>query len=73
MLEEIQAKKQQEVEMQEELEGLKESLQSERQNLKEIISDRDKLKRLCEEKDSALQVRLFSTETILDGVTLVSY
>jgi len=42
--------------MQEELEGLKESLQSERQSLKETISDRDKLKSLCEEKDSALQV-----------------
>jgi len=55
-LEELHTKKKQEIERLEELEGLKESLQSERQSLKEIISDRDKLKRLCEEKDSALQV-----------------
>jgi len=56
LLKELHAKKKQEIEMQEELEGLKESLQSERQSLKETISDRDKLKSLCEEKDSALQV-----------------
>lgn len=54
--EELHNKKKQEIEMQEELEGLRECLQSERQNLKDIISDRDKLKRLCEEKESALQV-----------------
>lgn len=64
LLEELHAKKKQEIETQEELEGLKEALQSERQNLKEIISDRDKLKRLCEEKDSALQDAIMDKKSI---------
>ena len=43
--------------MQEELEGLKDSLISEKQNLAEVICGRDKLRSLCNERDSALQVR----------------
>lgn len=42
--------------MQEELEGLKDSLISEKQILTEVICDRDKLRSLCDERDSALQV-----------------
>ena len=56
MFEELHAKQKQELEMQEELQGLKNTLQSERQKLQEVINDRDKLKALCSEKDSALQV-----------------
>ncbi|KAJ6836328.1 kinesin-like protein KIN-14I [Iris pallida] len=58
LLKELHAKQKQELEMQEELEGLKDSLQSERQNLEEIVGDRDNLKALCDEKDSALQAAL---------------
>ncbi|XP_031488283.1 kinesin-like protein KIN-14I isoform X2 [Nymphaea colorata] len=54
-LEELQEKQKREVEMQEELERLKFSLQSERQNLEDIMAERDRYKMLCDEKDSALQ------------------
>jgi hypothetical protein len=49
-------KTKQETEMQEELEGLKDTLQSERQSSKEVKNELDKLKSLCDEKESALQV-----------------
>lgn len=52
----MRAKQKQQIEMQEELEGVKDSLLSEKQNLKEVICDRDKLRTLYDEKDSALQV-----------------
>lgn len=42
--------------MQEELEMLKELLKSERQTLSDLTCDYDKVKALCDEKDSALQV-----------------
>ncbi|XP_020265436.1 kinesin-like protein KIN-14I [Asparagus officinalis] len=64
LLEELHAKKKQEIEMQEELEGLKESLQSERLNLSDTISDRDKLKRLCQEKDSALEAAIMDKRSV---------
>ncbi|KAJ6809319.1 kinesin-like protein KIN-14I [Iris pallida] len=64
LLEELHTKQKQELEMQEELEGLKDSLQSERQNLKEIVGDRDNLKALCDEKDSALQAALADKRSI---------
>lgn len=56
MSDELRAKQKQEIEMQEELEGVKDSLLSEKQNLREVIRDRDKLRKLYDEKDSALQV-----------------
>lgn len=43
--------------MQEELEGLKDSLISQKQILAEVICNRDKLRSVCDERDSALQVR----------------
>ncbi|CAN6453602.1 unnamed protein product [Victoria cruziana] len=55
-LEELQEKQKREVEVQEELEQLKVSLQLERQNLKDIMTERDKYKILCDEKNSALQI-----------------
>jgi hypothetical protein len=42
--------------MQEELDKLRDTLQSERQNFTELKSELDKLKSLCVEKESALQV-----------------
>jgi chromosome segregation ATPase len=54
--EELQRKTKQEREMQEELEGLRDALQSERHIIQEVSSERDKLKSLCDEKDSSLQV-----------------
>lgn len=42
--------------MHEELESLKESLRSGKQNFVEVASDRDRLKSLCDEKHKALQV-----------------
>ena len=42
--------------MQEELEGLRDTLQSERQSFKDLKSELDKLKSLCDEKEYALQV-----------------
>ncbi|KAM0878406.1 hypothetical protein ACQ4PT_034896 [Festuca glaucescens] len=56
--EELQRKTKQEREMQEELEGLRDTLQSERHIIQEVTSERDKLKSLCDEKDSSLQVAL---------------
>lgn len=59
MQEEIHEKQKQQVEVKHELESLKEILRSEKQYLDEIISERDKLRNLCDEKDSALQVIIF--------------
>ncbi|XP_008781684.1 kinesin-like protein KIN-14I isoform X2 [Phoenix dactylifera] len=58
LLEEVHAKQKQKLKMQEELQGLKDTLQSERQNLQEVVRDRDKLQTLCAEKDSDLQAAL---------------
>uniref|UniRef100_A0ACD5YAL9 Uncharacterized protein n=1 Tax=Avena sativa TaxID=4498 RepID=A0ACD5YAL9_AVESA len=53
--EELERKTKQQREMQEELEGLRDTLQSERHIIKEVTSERDNLKSLCDEKDSSLQ------------------
>jgi len=54
--EDLQLKTKQETEMQEELEGLRDTLQSERLSFKDVKSELDKLKSLCDEKEYALQV-----------------
>lgn len=56
LLEELHSREKQQLEMQEELVMLKESLNSERQRLRDLTCDYEKLKALCDEKDSALQV-----------------
>lgn len=56
LLEELHSREKQQLEMQEELEMLKESLKSERQCLRDLTCDYEKLKVLCDEKASALQV-----------------
>lgn len=42
--------------MQEELDDLKDSLRFEKQKLAEVMADHDRLKSLCDEKDTSLQV-----------------
>lgn len=54
--EDLHEKQKQELEMKEDLEGLKGRLRSEKKYLEEIICERDKLRNLCDEKDSAIQV-----------------
>lgn len=44
--------------MQEELDGLKESLKADKQNLDAVTSDRDRLRSLFNEKDKELQVKI---------------
>ena len=56
LLLELQEKQKLEEKLQEELEALKKSSMIERQNLGEIRSECDKLRSLCDEKESALQV-----------------
>lgn len=51
-------KQRQEEKMQEELDGLKESLKADKQNLDSVTSDRDRLRSLCYEKDKELQVKI---------------
>ncbi|KAM7529462.1 hypothetical protein LguiB_032872 [Lonicera macranthoides] len=62
--EDLRGKKKQEENMLEELENLKDILGSEKQNLAELTSDRDKLRSLCNEKDSALQDALMEKRSI---------
>lgn len=58
LFEDLREKKKQEVVMQEELETVKDILRSEKQNLTEVVADRDKIRLLCNEKDSTLQAVL---------------
>lgn len=56
MLEELREKQEQEVKLREELEGMKESLRSEKESMVEVQSNLDKIRLVCNEKDRALQV-----------------
>ncbi|XP_074575269.1 kinesin-like protein KIN-14I isoform X2 [Curcuma longa] len=64
LLEELHSREKQQLEMQEELEMLKELLKSERQTLSDLTCDYDKVKALCDEKDSALQSALVDRNTL---------
>lgn len=68
--EELHAKQKHEAELQEELDALRDTLQSEIHNLREVISDRDRLKTLCDEKESLLQVSSYSVATFLVNLTI---
>lgn len=59
LLEDLHERQKQETAMQEEMENLQNISKSEKQNLAEVVSDRDELRLLCDEKDSALQVSIF--------------
>ncbi|OAY80722.1 Kinesin-like calmodulin-binding protein [Ananas comosus] len=52
---ELHTKQKEERQMQEDLEALRDALQSERENLMEVTSDRDRIKSLFDEKEVALQ------------------
>ncbi|KAL3845048.1 hypothetical protein ACJIZ3_002451 [Penstemon smallii] len=60
----LHEKQKQELKMKEDLESLKGMLRSEKQYLEEIITERDKLRNLCDEKDSALQNALMEKQSI---------
>ncbi|XP_057470212.1 kinesin-like protein KIN-14E [Actinidia eriantha] len=64
LLEEQHEKQKQEARLQDELEGLKDLLRSEKQNLTEVSGDRDKFRSLCDQKDSALQAALLDKRTM---------
>lgn len=64
LLEDIDEQKKQELALQEELQNLKNISRTERQNLTDVVNDRDKLRLLCDEKDSALQAALMEKRSI---------
>ncbi|XP_057851588.2 kinesin-like protein KIN-14I isoform X2 [Cryptomeria japonica] len=67
LLEELRGKEKREMELQDELEGLKDSLQSERRALSDVVLDRDKYRALFSEKESALQMAISSRNSERDG------
>ncbi|GLU19631.1 hypothetical protein SLE2022_358690 [Rubroshorea leprosula] len=58
LLGELNDKQKQELQTQEELESLKDSLRLEKENLAQVTSDCDRFKSLCEENDIALQAAI---------------
>lgn len=64
LLQELHEKQKQEVKMQEELDELKESLRSEKQNVAKVTSDCDRLRSWCDEKDNALQAALLEKRSM---------
>lgn len=56
--------------MQEELDSLKDSLRSEKQKLAEVMSDRDRLKSLCDEKDAIIQVSVINFALLVISLIL---
>ncbi|KAJ8512707.1 hypothetical protein OPV22_003141 [Ensete ventricosum] len=72
LLEALCMREKRELEMQEELERLKESLRSERQCLRDVTYDCDNLKALCDEKDSSLQAALLDKSILESALARVS-
>lgn len=64
LLEELREKQKQEAKMQEDLDNLKQSLASEKQNMSEVAGDRNRLKSLCDDKDKALQAALSEKKSL---------
>ncbi|GER47024.1 kinesin-like protein [Striga asiatica] len=62
--EQLHQKQNQELQMKEDIESLKGMLQSEKRYLEEIISERDKLRASCDEKDSALQAAFMEKQNL---------
>jgi seryl-tRNA synthetase len=56
--EELHEKQKLEEEMRQDLEDLKDSLETSKHNLEEVTNDRDRLISLCDEKDKELHVNL---------------
>ncbi|XP_042508441.1 kinesin-like protein KIN-14I isoform X2 [Macadamia integrifolia] len=64
LMEELHGEQKKEMEIQEELEFVKQSLRSEKQIVAEVTSECDRLRSLCEEKDNALQVTLLEKRSL---------
>ncbi|XP_059645600.1 kinesin-like protein KIN-14E [Cornus florida] len=64
LLEDLHEKEKQELVLQEELEGLKDFLRSEKQNLTEVTCERDKFRSLCDEKDLVLRAALVEKQSM---------
>ncbi|KAG0454497.1 hypothetical protein HPP92_023789 [Vanilla planifolia] len=62
LLEELHAKEKHEIEMQKELDRLKGSINSEKENIRELIKECNKLKKLFEEKDSTFQTEVMEKQ-----------
>ncbi|WRX07867.1 MyTH4 domain - like 1 [Theobroma cacao] len=65
LLGELHEKQKQELKTQEELECLKNALRKEKEDLMEVMCDRDRIRSLCEEKDTALQAKKKAMEVRL--------
>lgn len=72
MLQKLHEKQKQEDELLQELEGLKESLETSTHSLAEVTNDRDRLRSLCDEKDNELQVKLL-TVNFMESFLFVSF
>ncbi|XP_022859795.1 kinesin-like protein KIN-14E [Olea europaea var. sylvestris] len=70
--EDVREKQNQEIKIKEELENLKDEFRSQKQYLGEIINERDKLRALCDEKDSALQAAILEKQSIEVRLSKVS-
>ncbi|XP_022739576.1 kinesin-like protein KIN-14E isoform X2 [Durio zibethinus] len=64
LLGELHEKQKQESKTQEELECLKNALRKEKEDLMEVMFDRDRIRSLCEEKDTALQAALLEKKAM---------
>ncbi|GER37044.1 kinesin-like protein [Striga asiatica] len=62
--EQLHEKQNQELKMKEDFESLKGMLRSEKRYLEEVISERDKLRASCEDKESALQAALLEKQNL---------
>ncbi|XP_047314913.1 kinesin-like protein KIN-14I [Impatiens glandulifera] len=69
LLEELSERDKQEAKVQEELEEFKNLLRSEKQNLAEVTQDRDRLRSLCEENESALHASLLEKRSMQQKLT----
>ncbi|XWS42262.1 hypothetical protein CRYUN_Cryun17cG0152800 [Craigia yunnanensis] len=64
LLGELHEKQKQESKTQEELECLKNALRKEKEDLRDVMFDRDRIRSLCEERDTALQAALLEKKTM---------
>lgn len=72
-MDELQEKNQQEVTLREELQAIRNSLELERKKMLEVSLDRDKLKSLCDEKGTTIQVSYNTTFLFLLCLVRVIY
>ncbi|XVF16068.1 hypothetical protein REPUB_Repub09cG0209100 [Reevesia pubescens] len=72
LLGELHEKQKQESKTQEELECLKNGLRKEKEDLMEVMFDRDRIRSLFEEKDTALQAALSEKKTMEDRLAKLS-